>query len=57
MSVKELIQKAQDKDATGFESAFGDIMSDKMMSAIETKYTSMFSPEEVSVEAEAETAE
>jgi hypothetical protein len=57
MSVKELIQKASDKDATGFESAFGDIMSDKMMAAIETKYTAMFSPEEVSVEAEAETAE
>ena len=57
MSVKELIKTAMNKDATGFESAFSDIMSDKMMAAIETKYTAMFSPEEVSVEAEAETAE
>ena len=43
MSVKELIQKASDKDATGFESAFSDVMSDKMMAAIEAKYTAMFS--------------
>lgn len=57
MSVKELIQKASDKDATGFESAFGDIMSDKMMAAIEAKYTAMFSAEEVETSEEDELSE
>jgi|TARA_R110000796_G_scaffold183966_2_gene300544 hypothetical protein len=55
MGVKDLIQKAVSKDAGGFEASFKDIMADKMLSAIETKYTSMFSPEEVSVEPDAET--
>ena len=57
MSVKELIQKASDKDATGFESAFSDIMSDKMMAAIEAKYTAMFSAEEVETSEEDELSE
>jgi len=42
MSVKELIRHAIEKDATGFESKFDDIMADKMTSAIETKYADMF---------------
>jgi hypothetical protein len=50
MSVKELIQQAVQKDATGFENKFNDIMADRMLAAIETKYTSMFSQEEVAVE-------
>lgn len=57
MSVKELIQKASDKDATGFESAFSDVMSDKMMAAIEAKYTAMFSAEEVETSEEDELSE
>ena len=42
MSVKELIRHAMDKDATGFESSFNDIMADKMTAAIDTKYTDMY---------------
>ena len=42
MSVKELIRHAIEKDATGFESKFDDIMADKMTSAIETKYADMY---------------
>ena len=37
MSVKELIQQAVQKDATGFEDKFNHIMADRMMAAIETK--------------------
>ena len=47
MSVKELIRHAIEKDATGFESKFDDIMADKMTSAIETKYADMFGASEV----------
>ena len=54
MSVKDLIQKAASKDAGGFEASFKDIMADKMLSAIETKYTSMFAPEEISAEQDVE---
>jgi hypothetical protein len=50
MSVKELIQQAVQKDATGFEDKFNDIMTDRMVAAIETKYTSMFSQDEIPVE-------
>jgi hypothetical protein len=50
MSVKELIRHAIEKDATGFESKFDDIMADKMTSAIETKYADMFGASEVEVE-------
>ena len=54
MSVKDLIQKAASKDAGGFEASFKDIMADKMLSAIETKYTAMFAPEEISAEQDVE---
>ena len=58
MSVKEFIQQAVQKDATGFEDKFNHIMADRMMAAIETKYTSMFSQDEVPVESvDAETEE
>ena len=58
MSVKELIKQAVQKDATGFEDKFNHIMADRMMAAIETKYTSMFSQDEVPVESvDAETEE
>ena len=50
MSVKELIRHAIEKDATGFESKFDDIMADKMTYAIETKYADMFGASEVEVE-------
>ena len=50
MSVKELIRHAIEKDATGFESKFDEIMADKMTSAIETKYADMFGASEVEVE-------
>ena len=50
MSVKELIRHAIEKDATGFESKFDDIMADKMTSDIETKYADMFGASEVEVE-------
>ena len=50
MSVKELIRHAIEKDATGIESKFDDIMADKMTSAIETKYADMFGASEVEVE-------
>ena len=50
MSVKELIRHAIEKDATGFESKFDDIMADKMTSAIETKYADRFGASEVEVE-------
>jgi len=63
MSVKELIRHAIEKDATGFESKFDDIMADKMTSAIETKYADMYPSgkveeiEEPEVDVEAETTE
>jgi hypothetical protein len=46
MDVKELIQHAMQKDASGFEAKFSDIMSDRMTTAIETKYAAMFSQSE-----------
>ena len=58
MSVSDLIRSAVDKDAGSFESSFNNIMADKMASAIETKYDSMFGASansaEVNVEAETE---
>tara|TARA_B110000967_G_scaffold169831_1_gene179479 strand:- start:80 stop:247 length:168 start_codon:yes stop_codon:yes gene_type:complete len=42
MSVSDLIKSAMDKDAGTFESSFNNIMADKMATAIETKYDSMF---------------
>jgi len=54
MSIKELIQHAVQKDASGFEAKFNDIMADKMTSAIETKYAAMFSPVEAESQSETE---
>jgi|TARA_B110000902_G_scaffold261435_1_gene336208 hypothetical protein len=58
MSVSDLIKSAMDKDAGSFESSFNGIMADKMTSAIETKYDSMFgataNSAEVDVESETE---
>jgi len=51
MSVRGLIQQAVQKDATGFEDKFNDIMTDRMVAAIETKYTSMFSQDDFAGEA------
>lgn len=42
MDIKDLLQAAMNKDANAFEAAFSDIMSEKMSSAVETKYNSMF---------------
>ena len=42
MSVSDLIKSAMDKDAESFETSFNGIMADKMTSAIETKYDTMF---------------
>ena len=50
MSVSDLIRSAVDKDAGSFESSFNNIMADKMASAIETKYDSMFGSSSNSVE-------
>ena len=42
MSVSDLIKSAIDKDANSFEGSFNNIMADRMTSAIDTKYDSMF---------------
>jgi hypothetical protein len=54
MSVKELIQHAVEKDASNFEAQFNDIMLDKITTAIETKYATMFSPAEAESQLETE---
>lgn len=42
MSIKDLINKAYEKDASGFEALFDAIMSEKMEAAIGAKYDDMF---------------
>lgn len=42
MSIKDLIQSAMESDATSFEKAFENIMSEKMGIALEAKYESMY---------------
>jgi len=58
MSVSDLIKSAMDKDAESFETSFDGIMADKMTSAIETKFDTMFGASansaEVNIEAETE---
>jgi hypothetical protein len=54
MSIKELIQHAVQKDASGFEAKFNDVMIDKLTTAIENKYVSMFSPAETDSNSETE---
>jgi hypothetical protein len=46
MSIRDLIRTAVEKDAEGFESHFNDIMSDRQISAVETKYNNMFGVED-----------
>lgn len=38
MSVKDLIAAAFNKDASAFESAFSDVMKDKVSAAIDSKF-------------------
>ena len=54
MSIKDLINQAYNKDATGFETTFNSIMGEKMSGAIEAKYDEMFGAQEVEVEEEVE---
>ena len=44
-AIKELIGKAYEKDAAGFQTAFNSIMTDKLSDAISAKYDSMFTPQ------------
>jgi|TARA_B110000858_G_scaffold189585_1_gene236516 hypothetical protein len=46
MSIRDLIRTAVEKDAEGFEAHFNDIMSDRQISAVETKYNNMFGVED-----------
>lgn len=54
MSIKDLIQSAMESDATSFEKAFEDIMSEKMGIAIEAKYESMYEEKDMEDEDEDE---
>jgi len=58
MSVSDLIKNAIDKDASGFETSFNNIMADRMTAAIGQKYDSMYGAsdvgEPVEMEAQAE---
>ena len=57
MSVSDLIKSAIDKDASGFESSFNNIMADRMTSAIGQKYDSMYgAPAEAGEPVEVEVA-
>lgn len=47
MSVSDLIKNAIDKDASGFESSFNNIMADRMTAAIGQKYDSMYGASDV----------
>jgi hypothetical protein len=47
MSVSDLIKSAIDKDASGFESSFNNIMADRMTAAIGQKYDSMYGASDV----------
>ena len=38
MSVKDLIAAAFNKDASAFESAFSDVMKDKVSAAVDSKF-------------------
>ena len=47
MSVSDLIKNAIDKDASGFETSFNNIMADRMTAAIGQKYDSMYGAPDV----------
>jgi len=47
MSVSDLIKNAIDKDASGFETSFNNIMADRMTAAIGQKYDSMYGASDV----------
>ena len=54
MSVSDLIKNAIDKDASGFESSFNNIMADRMTAAIGQKYDSMYGASDVGEPVEVE---
>lgn len=57
-NVKDMINHAYNKDASGFEAAFNQVMADKMEVSLGAKFDSMYgSPAEESVEADLETTE
>lgn len=53
--IKNLIGKAYEKDAAGFQNAFNDIMNDKLTASISAKYDTMFTPQGEDVEIEVDT--
>jgi len=56
-NVKDMINHAYNKDASGFEAAFNQVMADKMEVSLGAKFDSMYgSPAEESVEADLEPA-
>jgi uncharacterized SAM-dependent methyltransferase len=57
-NVKDMINHAYNKDASGFEAAFNQVMADKMEVSLGAKFDSMYgSPAEESVEADLEPTE
>ena len=57
-NVKDMINHAYNKDASGFEAAFNQVMADKMEVSLGAKFDSMYgSPAEESVEADLEPME
>ena len=57
-NVKDIINHAYNKDASGFEAAFNQVMADKMEVSLGAKFDSMYvSPAEESVEADLEPTE
>jgi hypothetical protein len=47
MSIKDMINQAYSKDASGFEATFNDIMASKMGDAIGAKFDSMYGGEQM----------
>ena len=57
-NVKDMINHAYNKDASGFEAAFNQVMADEMEVSLGAKFDSMYgSPAEESVEADLEPTE
>ena len=46
-NIRDMIKQAFDGNANAFEKNFHGVMADRMTSALETKYTSMFGPKDV----------
>jgi hypothetical protein len=53
-NIRDMIKQAFDGDANAFEKNFDGVMAARMTSALETKYDSMFGPNEVEDVAEPE---